>query len=470
MTEVGGTGRLRKPGPWLAAMTTMVAVVGSFGTAYAVRSEADFGTSLLILCVVLAVTLGRVEARSSGGSRTVQLATLLIVAVLAHYVGEALYRHAVLGGVLLVIGLSVPIAIRRLGTSWARAGTMMSLPFVAVLTTPAVAAPSSHDGWWAPVMALIAYVWVAAATTVARRLGFFRAAPARRPAPEQRPTARLDARARMAIQMALSLTAALILGHALLDEHWPWVVITAYVVCSGNRGRGDVLVKGVQRIAGALVGTAIATVAAGRLDPGSHLAIMLIFVILGLATWLRSRSYAYWAAGITAVLALLYGFFGVTGDDLLVRRLVGILIGGAIAVAVSWFVLPIRTRDVARRRVATVLRAMQATIGQRLGGEDPDLAAIEHAAHELGLVAPTWRIHHRVTRVRPTPMHAIEALEDCVSATLELGSSPDLAKLGEAARSLGAVRRRLRDTDSIASLTPDLQDLADQLRRAGNTP
>jgi uncharacterized membrane protein YccC len=231
-----------------------------------------------------------------------------------------------------------------------------------------------------------------------------------------------------------------------------------------------VLVKGVQRIGGALVGTAIATLVAGHIDAGSHLAIVLIFAILGLATWLRSRSYAYWAAGITAVLALLYGFFGVTGDDLLVRRLVGILIGGAIAVTVSWFVLPIRTRDVARRRMATVLRATQAVIGQRLEGEEPDLAALEHAAHDLGLVTPTWRIHHRITRVRPSPAHAIEALEDCVSATLDLGGSPDRAELGEAAQSLGAIRRRLRDTDSIAPLTGDLHDLAERLRQAGHRP
>lgn len=468
MTEIGGTARLPKPGAWPVAMTTMVAVVGSFGTAYALRSAAGFGTSLLILCVVLALTLGRVETRSTGGSHLARLGTLLVVAVLAHYVGAALYRHVVLGGVLLVIGLSVPIAIRRLGPAWAQVGTMMSLPFVAVLTTPAVAAPSSHDAWWAPVMALIAYAWVALVTAAARRLGLLRVFPT---PPERalRPKVWLDASARMAIQMAVSLTAALILGHVLLDEHWPWVVITAFVVCSGNRGRGDVLAKGAQRVAGALVGTAIATLVAGRLDPGSHLAIVLIFVILGLATWLRSRSYAYWAAGITAVLALLYGFFGVSGDGLLVRRLVAILIGGVIAVMVSWFVLPIRTRDVARRRTANLLRSMQSVIGARLDGEVPDLAALEHAAHELGLVAPTWRIHHWITRARPTPAHAIKALEDCVTATFHLDGTPDRAQLEDAAGALIAVRRRLRDVDSIAPLTEDLQDLAERLRRADDS-
>jgi uncharacterized membrane protein YccC len=316
-------------------------------------------------------------------------------------------------------------------------------------------------------MALIAYAWVVAATTVARRFGLLQSPPAAPATAMPTRRAGLDASARMAIQMAVSLALALILGHVLLDEHWPWVVITAYVVCSGNRGRGDVVVKGAQRIAGALVGTAVATLAAGRLDRGSHLAIVLVFVILALATWLRSRSYAYWAAGITAVLALLYGFFGAGGDELLLRRIVGILIGGAIAVAVSWFVLPIRTRDVARRRAATVLRSMQEALGQRLEGHEPDLAGLEHAAHELGLVTPTWRLHHRVTRVRPSPAHAIDALEDCVSATFRLGNSSDRLELKAAARSLGAVRRRLRDIDSIAPLTGDLQNLAERLRRAG---
>jgi hypothetical protein len=415
------------------------------------------------------MTLGRVETRSAGGSHAVRLVALLVVAVLAHFVGQVLFRHAVLGGALLVIGLSVPIAIRRFGSAWVRIGTIMSLPFVAILTTPPVAAPSSHDAWWAPVMALIAYVWVAVATTVARHLGLLPTASAPATTTATRRTG-LDASAQMAIQMAAALTVALVLGHVLLHEHWPWVVITAFVVCSGNRGRGDVLVKGLQRIGGALVGTAIATLTAGHLDAGSHLVVVLIFVILGLAMWLRARSYAYWAAGITAVLSLLYGFFGVSGDDLLVHRLVGILIGGAIAVTVSWFVLPIRTRSVARRHTATLLRALQEAIGQRLDGEEPDRAAVEHAAHELGVIAPTWRIHHRVTRARPSPAHALEALEDCVSATLDLGNSPDRAELGEAARALGAVRRQLRDSDSIAPLTPALQDLAERLHRAGNTP
>jgi uncharacterized membrane protein YccC len=47
----------------------------------------------------------------------------------------------------------------------------------------------------------------------------------------------------MAIQLAVALTAAFLLGWLLFPEHAMWVVLTAFLVCSGNRGRGDVVHK-----------------------------------------------------------------------------------------------------------------------------------------------------------------------------------------------------------------------------------
>lgn len=147
----------------------------------------------------------------------------------------------------------------------------------------------------------------------------------------------------MAAQMGVALGAAFAVGHLVLGEHWAWVVLTAFVVCSGNRGRGDVVDKSLLRVAGAGVGTAAATILAGLFGPADPWQVVAIFVLLALGTWSRPLSYAYWAACITAALAFLYGYFGQTAPSLLFERLGGILLGGVLGVAASWFVLPVRT-------------------------------------------------------------------------------------------------------------------------------
>jgi uncharacterized membrane protein YccC len=75
---------------------------------------------------------------------------------------------------------------------------------------------------------------------------------------------------------------------------------------------------------------------------------VLIFIVLGVATWLREISYAYWAAGVTVAISLLYEWFGVSSQELLQVRLEGIAVGAVIGVASSWLVRPVRERDALR--------------------------------------------------------------------------------------------------------------------------
>ncbi len=177
----------------------------------------------------------------------------------------------------------------------------------------------------------------------------------------------------MAVQMGLVLGAAFAVGRWGFAPRWTWTVITAFIVTSGNRGRGDVVFKGLLRLAGAAVGTVAATLLAGAFGPRDDRSIVLIFVVLAVANWLRSFSYAYWAGCVTAVLALLQGYFGEVHDGLLLTRLEEILAGAVIAVAVSWFVLPLRTTDVVRRRVADAL----ITLGELLAAVRDDPSALE---------------------------------------------------------------------------------------------
>ncbi|MFJ9817823.1 FUSC family protein [Streptomyces sp. NPDC101151] len=141
--------------------------------------------------------------------------------------------------------------------------------------------------------------------------------------------------------MAGAVAASFALGRLLQDGHWPWLVLTAYVVASGNRGRTDVLRKGVGRFLGACAGTHLATGVAAAGITG-HAAVAVLFAVLAVALWLRPLDYAYWAAGMTTALSLLLGYFGQDAADLLPTRLAAIAVGAVLAVSAAWWLLPVQ--------------------------------------------------------------------------------------------------------------------------------
>jgi uncharacterized membrane protein YccC len=260
----------------------------------------------------------------------------------------------------------------------------------------------------------------------------------------------------MAIQMAVALTAAFAAGRYLYPQHWSWLVLTAYIVGSGNRGRGDVAYKSALRVLGAAAGTVAATAVAGLYPPGDRTPIVIIFVVLAVASWLRSINYAYWAAGITAALALLYGYFGQTGTTLLRERLAAIAVGAVIGLAAAWFVLPVRTTDVARRRIADLLAVLTDYLStarrcpRELAGQQRRL---ETALDQLAQVAAPLRAHGRLTRgIRGDRHHlddAVRALLACRPTTrrltrylVEASSAPDQ----HAGQELELLRQRVIST------------------------
>jgi hypothetical protein len=90
-------------------------------------------------------------------------------------------------------------------------------------------------------------------------------------------------------------------------------------------------------------------------------------------------------------MALLLGLLGQDATELLVTRLAAIAVGGVLGVAASWLILPIRSRDVARARIAAVRRAIDAG----------DEQATRHAIAQLDLIAPAFNAHRRLHRLLP---------------------------------------------------------------------
>jgi hypothetical protein len=453
--------RLARIDPGLAtlrqAAVVMAATLASFGTALVIEHFARLTTSIVILAVALALSIGRTgqqkgqHAEYRGPWALARAAVILpLVAVAANEIGTRLFQQPDLGDTLFVLAMSATIWVRRFGPAAKQIATFATFPLVAMLIVPApvVTAGGSAGAarWWSALVAVIAFGYVTAARLLAERTGFLDpppappptpappAAPARTPPPAQAPapartppsaqaarhksrtSRRIAASTKMALQLAVALGAALAAGRALFGVHWTWVVLTAFIVSSGNRGRGDVVDKAAMRLVGAAAGTLAATALSGVFPPGDPWAVVAIFAVLAVGLWLRSVNYAFWAGGMTAALALLYGYFGEGGAGLLGTRLEGIGLGAALAVAAAWFLLPVRTTDILRRDLAQALAALD----RYLTAEGPEAVAtaeerFRSAVRALDHAAALLRRVPAPLRSRPGYLPAVQALTECAA-------------------------------------------------------
>jgi uncharacterized membrane protein YccC len=296
----------------------------------------------------------------------------------------------------------------------------------------------------------------------------------------------------MAAQMAVSLGAAFIIGREFFPTHWTWLVLTAFIVNSGNRGRGDVVYKGVLRVIGASFGTVAAELLGGAFGPRDSTSIVVIFAVLAVAGWLRTLNYAFWAGCVTAVLSLLYGYYGVTGAHLLVERLEQIALGALLGIAVAWLLTPVKTADVTRRRLADAIapltdlaagaaRGVPSQIAGGAKGFDAALVRLDEIAKPV--TVQRWVLRHApgpaARRQDPHIGDAVDAVRRCARPVRTLAallaqqaeSSPvdrDTARLfsslaantGEARRAIG--RRPLTGRRTLAAGAEDLDPASDK--------
>ncbi|MGW5352139.1 FUSC family protein [Streptomyces sp. NPDC004031] len=270
---------------------------------------------------------------------------------------------------------------------------------------------------------------------------------------------------RLTVQLAAAMALAFAAGHLVFPHHWTWTVITAFVVCSAARARGDVVHRSVLRISGAVAGAVTGTLAAHLVAGTPPAAVAVIFGYLFVGVWLRDVNYAVWAFCVTSLLAVLYSLNGEHDTAaLLLQRPEGILLGSACGVVAAYFVLPLRTETVMRARAARALQALQALLAA-VTEPDPQPAALrtlarsaDRATRDLGDAAASARAHRallarrrRRTQRRPAPHAAdwADTLAACVHEARALAALPPEAlaaarpHLGLTARNLGQVRRRL---------------------------
>jgi hypothetical protein len=404
-----------------ASIVSVAAMLLSYCSALLLEHLAGLNIDVLVLAVVLAVSLGRARRGTGPRARLVGLVLLVIVTIAAGEVGRLMRDHPNIGDALFTLVPALAVWARRFGQRAATAGTLMTMPFIAVLVTPLPLPPGPGAPLWGAVVAVIAFGWVTLLTAVADRTE-----RTERPAAIEEPAApttiRPRASTRMALQMGVAVGAAFVVGRTFYPDHWTWLVLTAFIVCSGNRGRADVIYKGILRLVGAAAATAAATALTTSFGAGDKTAVAVILAILSVAIWLRTLSYAYWAAGVTAALALLHGYFGQTGTDLIRDRLAGIVVGAAIAIAASWLILPVDSTQVLRRRAADVLPVLRDLLAAQPRDIAPLQVRFHHALARVDQVARPLELHRVLSRRSPHPADTVTIIRGCADPVRNLGT------------------------------------------------
>jgi hypothetical protein len=441
-----------------------------------------------VLAVVLSLSLSRSRLADDRRHRIESAIALPLVGLAAVGVGLLLRDAFWLGAAVFVAGMALPIWMRRFGPDARRIGSLLALPFVALLVTPhgaAVRAGPIPALLFPVAIALLAWAWAWIAHALAVRARWLAPvvvaaqpavadAPAQVPEPEPRQSraagVKPDANTRMAVQMATALAASFVAGQVCFGGHWAWVVLTAYIVGSGNRGRLDVAWKSLLRIAGAGAGTMVALLldfhAGGH---GTAVAGMVLAAVF-LGVWLRPLGYGWWALFVTVALALLQGFSDAPASQLLAQRMLEIVVGAAIGVACAWWLLPVRSIGVLRRRIADALSALSAALDPAIPGRSP--AAFIAALEDLERVAPPFRALRTATARwrQPQPADWIDALLGCRDAAVALvdaGAAP-----ADARRAVGAARRGLLEPSTLAAALEGLRGtlLNPPATRPGSAP
>jgi hypothetical protein len=448
------------------AAAAMGAVLATYGSSLLLEHLAGLHVDIVILGIVLAMTTARIQRAAEPTDRIAGGLVLPAAALAASGISRLMSVHPDAGDALFVAAMFASIWVRRFGPRATRAGMLIVAPLIAVLIMPSSPLPGPGT-LWVVIIALIAWCWVTVFQLLAAATGF---APPSRGVPAAGPRAGATARrrvlasTRMALQLGVALAAAFAIGRTLWPDHWTWTVLTAFIVCSGTRSRGDVVLKGLLRGAGAAAGTVVATAIAGTFGPHADASVAVMFAALAVATWLREFNYAWWAASVTAVLSLLYGWFGQTVGGLLDTRLEGIALGAALGIAASWLILPIRTSDVARRRTADALTALGRVLSA--DWQDPavlrrDQIAFQRAVAGLAQIAPALRAHRLLlsrlhTRRPGTPeladavdaiehsVHSVHALVSAAAADRTTTADPCVRQLNQAVTAnISAARRAI---------------------------
>ncbi|MCA1057036.1 FUSC family protein [Rossellomorea aquimaris] len=156
----------------------------------------------------------------------------------------------------------------------------------------------------------------------------------------------LKPQTRKGIQALVAGTLAIIVGELISPTQPYWVLLTTFIVQIGTESVGRTYVKAFQRSIGTVIGAIIGFGAAKLVSGQSELEVFLLFLVLFMALYVFSVSYTLMSLFITMLIAFMYDLLlGGISVGLMGARVVDTIAGAMIALSVSAFVFPKRTKD-----------------------------------------------------------------------------------------------------------------------------
>jgi hypothetical protein len=429
--------------PFRIAVVSIAAVLASFGAVYCLCRALDVNATPAILAATLAMSMSRRMQIPNLRKFTAELVLLPLIALTAGLVGMALLKLPPVGAMLFIGGMVLSILLRKYGSLARTIGRIIAIPLIAILVVPVRI--EGIDGRWLPAALMVAaglaaLLCSAGAAWLAGRIGWAEAdtgqstLASKAVAPAKRS---LHIAERMALQMFVALGLAFAIGMLVFPAHWAWVVLTAFIVCSGTVSRGDAVYKGLMRLGGAVGGAILAAAMAHIAVSGPAADAAIIFAILFIGIWLRQIHYTGWAVCATLIFALLQGPQDEAILSLLGMRIVCILTGALCGIAAASFVYPIRTEQLVRKRVAEALHTLRDALA---AGQAPGKSALDRHAAELDRLAPSLRLHRRLVGSAKASTHPV-AWVDRMQALIAQAQTGEIdrARLGAQMRELGGM-------------------------------
>lgn len=189
---------------------------------------------------------------------------------------------------------------------------------------------------------------------------------------------------RQASQVTVASALAIVGGHLLSPHLWYWAVAASWVVFIKNESTGEVLLQGLRRLTGTVIGVVVGYGLAALVGgDGPLLLVLLLVCMFGM---FYTPSVAYWAVTffLTCMLSLLLALLGTFSTHVLLLRVEETALGVACGILAAVLVLPTTVRRASDEELINFLlvlhHLLRATTGSPGAGTSTSWV---RAAHDL---------------------------------------------------------------------------------------
>ncbi len=438
-------------------LNAMLGITGSAIVAYMIASLLNRVQHAIQLPAVSGAVLAVITVRPTSErltqSRFLQLFSVpLIVVGLALMPLDKLSRSEF---DYLLLGLTiVATSLQMISRGAAMSGQLIiKVVMLALIAPPFVSGTIGHRGLVAYLTTTIAAVCVCLieyllASIFPQQKSFSTVTPTA--TPRDLPLLKRSS-VRRSIQLCIAVAIAILVGQWLFPSDSHWMVLSVFIVGAGAISRGHAFLKGFERLAGACIGTVFGALLVhfSSYIPSSE---VLVFTILGVVSFWRPTFYWAWAVGTTLLASMLH-LVSSSGSLQLGLRLEEIVAGSAIAIVISYFILPIKTRRVLQKYAWDAWKASRQAL-QLIDGPHKleEIEALHHADESLHKLQTMMRspafakAPHQHMRVVASDLEKVLLSLHNIQETEQHNTPDALTQKQHARQTLAHVYQALRNT------------------------